>query len=93
MRKLTSEEVEMLTLEEGGLVDGQEWVLVEEVEGSHRRWSTGIKTIFETPSGEFVSLKWDRGNTEVQEHGFWAQTPKKVKKVPVTTYVWREVSE
>lgn len=93
MRKLTSEEVEMLICEGGGEVDGCEWEEMEEISGGRRRWSVETTTVFSSPDLGFVSLEWNKAATECQEHEFWAQTPKKVERVPVTAYVWKEVSE
>lgn len=94
MREVTAKEVEDLVMGNyTGDPDLDLWEEMEEVTGASRRWHTRVTTVFSSPELGFVSVKWDRANTEVQEHEFWAQVPKKVKKVPVTTYVWKEVSE
>jgi hypothetical protein len=90
MRMLTDSEAWELICEQGGEVDGVEWVWESEEAGHCGRWTQYMATYFQVGRC-FYRLEWERALTEQQENICYSQVPVEVTPKPVTVVRWEEV--
>ena len=99
-RTMTEEELfnkiksgqELTESELGYLLDYE--LTSERDEYDERRWVMGTYSIVEL-KGEYFGLNWDRALTEMQEHYFYDQPKKVVRKEEVVTktvVTWEEIA-